>query len=419
MGKFWNKGAKLKMKTKTKRLSALFMALAMSASVLQATAFATGDVVGTPDAPQIPAGCVGHELSLVDHSLVIDKNGKYGYEVYCANEQKSYKITNLTADVVGQTTATCTTPGSVTYKAEAFGETVKTTFSTADALGHSYNYTFTWPDYTYLMDGKDELRVTVTGVCTDCGKKVTDTVTAKQVGAPVYDKNIPCQAGSVTFTATYKEPATNPTRSAGKTFTDSKTYDYFPNGKVPHKSGASQIENVVDPTCTKNGSYDHVTRCTVCNEVLKSRTELLGKTSGHTAGAAKKENVVKATYAKAGSYDLVVRCTDCGKVLSSTHKTVAKLKVNAPTLSSVKNVKGKKATVAWKKASSVNGYQIQYATSSSFKSAKTVKTTAASKTLSKLTKNKKYYVRVRSYKVSGGKTYYSSWSKVKTVTIKK
>lgn len=74
---------------------------------------------------------------------------------------------------------------------------------------------------------------------------------------------------------------------------------------------------------------------------------------------------------------------------------------------------------SWKKASSVSGYQLQYAKNKSFKSAKSVKTKSTSKTVSKLSKKKKYYVRVRSYKVSGGKTYYSSWSNVKTVTIKK
>ena len=91
-------------------------------------------------------------------------------------------------------------------------------------------------------------------------------------------------------------------------------------------------------------------------------------------------------------------------------------------LSSVKNISGKKMTVKWSKNSKVTGYQIQYSTSSKFTSAKTVtvksyKTT--SKTISKLTKKKKYYVRIRTYKTVSGKTYYSSWSGAKSVTIKK
>ena len=415
------------MKTKTKRLSALFMAFAMSASVLQATAFAAGNVVKPPDTtvPTLPQGCVGHKLEL-SSAVEITLDGKYSYNVHCLNEDKEYLVTGK-AEEVSRSAATCTAPATIKYKVTPIvGDAITETISTGSALGHNYTYTFDWDEYEYLTNGGDKLYATVTGVCTDCGEKVvfdgekpSIRVEAAQVGTPVFDNAKPCQPGSVTFTATYQEPPTNKTRSAGKTFADTKTYAYYPKYRQEHVPGTPQIENTIDPTCTENGSYDQVFRCTFCGEVLYTRTELLGKTGDHTAAAAKKENVVNATYAKAGSYDLVTRCADCGKVLSTSHKTIAKLTVKAPSLSSVKNVKGKKATVSWKKASGVSGTQVQYSTSKSFKSAKSVKTTASSKTISKLSKNKKYYVRVRSYKVSGGKTYYSSWSSVKTVTIKK
>lgn len=82
-------------------------------------------------------------------------------------------------------------------------------------------------------------------------------------------------------------------------------------------------------------------------------------------------------------------------------------------------------TVKWKKDKSLSGYQISYATSSKFTKAKVIKVSgsASSKKLTKLTKNKKYYVKMRSYKtvkVNGkSKTIYSSWSSVKTVKTKK
>ena len=81
--------------------------------------------------------------------------------------------------------------------------------------------------------------------------------------------------------------------------------------------------------------------------------------------------------------------------------------------------------VTWKKVSGVAAYQIQYSTSKNFKKAKTVKVSAksASKVLKKLKKNKKYYVRVCTYKTVkiNGKSIriYSGWSKAKTVTTKK
>ena len=68
------------------------------------------------------------------------------------------------------------------------------------------------------------------------------------------------------------------------------------------------------------------------------------------------------------------------------------------------------------------GYQIQYSTSSSFaKGNKTVTVKGASivsKTITNLTAQKKYYVRIRTYKTVNGKKYYSAWSAKKNVTTK-
>ena len=41
-----------------------------------------------------------------------------------------------------------------------------------------------------------------------------------------------------------------------------------------------------------------------------------------------------------------------------------------------------------------------------------------SKKITKLSAKKKYYVQVRTYKTVSGKTYYSSWSSVKSVKTK-
>ena len=79
-------------------------------------------------------------------------------------------------------------------------------------------------------------------------------------------------------------------------------------------------------------------------------------------------------------------------------------------------------TVKWKKQGvQTTGYQVQYSLKSSFKSAKTAMVKGAKKTSAKVGKlkaKKKYFVRVRTYKKAGGKTYYSAWSKAKTVKTK-
>ncbi|HAR78509.1 MAG TPA: hypothetical protein DCR88_08545, partial [Anaerostipes hadrus] len=101
--------------------------------------------------------------------------------------------------------------------------------------------------------------------------------------------------------------------------------------------------------------------------------------------------------------------------------------VKAPAKTTVKLSKAKKTSikVSWKKVSGVAAYQIQYSTSKNFKKAKTVKVSAksTSKVLKKLKKNKKYYVRVRSYKVTKAnnksKNVYSAWSAKKALKTKK
>ena len=110
-------------------------------------------------------------------------------------------------------------------------------------------------------------------------------------------------------------------------------------------------------------------------------------------------------------------------VLTSISFTSTVFATNIPstTITSVK-AQSKAFTVKWKKKSSITGYQIQYSTNSKFKknnkkikikNAKTI-----SKKITKLKAAKKYYVRIRTYKIVNKKTYYSNWSKKKCVTIK-
>ena len=88
-----------------------------------------------------------------------------------------------------------------------------------------------------------------------------------------------------------------------------------------------------------------------------------------------------------------------------------------------KLIKGKKQfSVVWKKQTTqMSGYQIQYATNKKFKSSKKVtsKKSTTRKTIKKLKSKKTYYVRVRSYTVKGGKTYYGNWSDAKSIVTAK
>ena len=87
---------------------------------------------------------------------------------------------------------------------------------------------------------------------------------------------------------------------------------------------------------------------------------------------------------------------------------------------SLKSTAKKQATVSWTAAKSISGYQIYYSQRSNMKNAKhiTAKSSAKSAVLRNLTSKKKYYVRIRTYKTVSGKKYYSTWSSVKSVTVK-
>ena len=104
-------------------------------------------------------------------------------------------------------------------------------------------------------------------------------------------------------------------------------------------------------------------------------------------------------------------------------------KINPKGTSLSKVTRAKKAfTVKWKKQATkmskarITGYQIQYSTNSKFKSGNKTVTVKGykntSKKIKKLKKKKKYYVRIRTYMKVGKKTYYSGWSKAKSVKTK-
>ena len=105
-------------------------------------------------------------------------------------------------------------------------------------------------------------------------------------------------------------------------------------------------------------------------------------------------------------------------------KTVKRITVTVnptgTTFRSMYNAKGQKLKAYWKKNSIVSGYQLQYGTSKQFTNCKTVTLKSANCTgavRTKLRKGKTYYVRIRTYKKVGGKTYYSAWSKTRQVKI--
>ena len=85
---------------------------------------------------------------------------------------------------------------------------------------------------------------------------------------------------------------------------------------------------------------------------------------------------------------------------------VPKVKIKKAT----KKISAKKLKVTLKTAKGVKGYQVMISTSKKFKKAKVKNYKKAKFTIKKLKANKKYFIRVRAYKVVNGKVYYGKWS---------
>ena len=141
----------------------------------------------------------------------------------------------------------------------------------------------------------------------------------------------------------------------------------------------------------------------VGNTVLKNGTD-------YTVSYSNNKKVGKAT----------VKITGKGKYGGVITKT---FKIN-PAKQEIQKLtaKSKAFFIDWAQKGSATGYEVQYATNSKFTGAKKVTITnnkTDKTTVSKLSANKKYYVRVRSYTTVGGTKYYGAWSATKTVTTKK
>ena len=83
---------------------------------------------------------------------------------------------------------------------------------------------------------------------------------------------------------------------------------------------------------------------------------------------------------------------------------------------------GESFTAKWSKVTSqITGYQLQYSLKSNFSGAKMLNVKGAStvsKAVTKLEPATRYYVRIRTYHIVGGKYYYSAWSAAKNTITK-
>lgn len=89
----------------------------------------------------------------------------------------------------------------------------------------------------------------------------------------------------------------------------------------------------------------------------------------------------------------------------------------------LKNRNGRRVQVKFKKVAGADGYEIVYSTGVNFgkKKTKAVSYNASKniRTIKKMKKGRRYFVKVRAYKMNGTKKVYGKWSPVKVIRVKK
>lgn len=338
----------------------------------------------------------------------------------------------------------CEKGGEVTYVATATidGKEYKASKKvTVEAGKHTYGEpTFKWSD--------DNKTCKATFKCTVCGTEHTEDCTVCGHKKPV----ITLKAKKAVYTGKAIS-IDEPTITEGEVV--NLNYSYYSD-----KDCKNEISEPVDPgvyyvTVTADAGSDNagVTSNTVTLTIAPQATKVtsvanatsnvtvswnkVSKASGYyvyrsTDGkkftkiaTVKSASTVKYNDKKATKngqkyvYKVVTYYNGNQTVSSAYSAAKTGYRLSTMKVSSLTNKKGKKAYIKWTKNSKSTGYQIKYVTGKS--KAKTVKASskAKTKTISKLKKGKTYKVRIRSYKKVSNVTYYSAWSKQKSVKIKK
>nr|WP_296156276.1 hypothetical protein [uncultured Blautia sp.] len=207
-------------------------------------------------------------------------------------------------------------------------------------------------------------------------------------------------------------------------------YDALVTGHT-HTFSSSTVNKA---TLTSNGSITG--KCTDCGETTTSTiyrpSSIRLTTTAYTYnGKAKRPGVVvtdvngrtigSSSYTVSYNRDAVsagrhkVTITFRGNYSGTVTRTYT-INPKGTSISKLSKVKrGFKVKVRKQAAKTATGYQVQYCIRSNFRGAKTKTFRGTSFTVNRLKKKRVYYVRVRTYKKSGRRTYYSSWSAPKAV----
>ena len=290
---------------------------------------------------------------------------------------------------------TCTEDGyeEDLYKCLICGKDVRKEKVSLPALGHSFKVS----NYSSYTEKK----------CTRCGyteKTEVKKEEAKPLPKPQVSTPSPAPAATPKTVAPSNETKQEPKKEEVKEI------------KKVQVANTITASNFTKTYSTKAQSFS-------INAKRNGNAKLTYKSNNSNINVDKNSGkvTVKAKYVGKATITISSVATDDYKAATKT--ITVTVNPSSVKLSKLTNKKSKKMEIKWAKNTAVTGYQIQYSTDKNFKkSVKTVtvsKNKTVTKTVSKLSKNKKYYVRVRTYKTVSGTKYYSNWSNVKNIKIKK
>ena len=313
--------------------------------------------------------------------------------------------------------ATCTESGTQTRKCASCG---KTETKTIPAKGHKSS--------GWIIDKTASIGVKGSKhkECTVC-KKVLETAEIPALSRISISKaSVTLSTSTYAYDGKAKKPGIT-VKLSGKTLKNGTDYtvSYSNNTKVGTATvkitGKGNYTGSVSKTYSIKNNFKKATISGISNKsytgknitqsvTVKYNGKTLKKGTDYTVSYSNSKNIGTATVKIAGKGSYTGTITKTFKI-NPAKQEIQKL-----------TAKSKAFFVDWAQKGSATGYEIQYATNSKFTRAKKVTITnnkTDKTTISKLSGNKKYYVRVRSYTTVKGTKYYGAWSASKSVTTKK
>ena len=299
------------------------------------------------------------------------------------------------------------------------------------ATGHKWNSSYTIDKAaTFTEEGTKSIHCSVCEVVQEGSATVipkllkpVSMLTISGITAKTYNGKAQTQAvvvkdGTVTlkngtdYALTYKNN------------TNAGTASVVITGKGNYTSSVTKtftIKKAANTITAKNfvKTYSATAQTFALGATAKGGTLTYASSSGSVTVTKAGKVTVKAKFIGKATITITAQNANYNKATKKITVTVNPTKTG---IASVTSPAAGQMLVKWKKNAVGTGYQIQYSTSSKFTGAKSAwiaKNTVVSKKITSLTRGKKYYVRMRTYKTVGGVKYYSGWCTVKAVTIKK